>query len=118
MLDRRDEDLDIPRLSPWSYGAGFVYTRQIPLGFASARLDFSHRDEAAFTDNNRGQLREMDRLDFGVSLSSPARQWTGRIYGKNMLDEVAVGGDTITPFGTFSPLSTGRLVGLEVQFDY
>ena len=118
VLDRRDQDLDIPRLSPWSYGAGFVYTRQIPLGFASARLNFSHRDEAAFTDNNIGQLRDMDRLDFGVSLSSPAQQWTGRIYGKNMLDEVAVGGDTITPFGTFSPLSTGRLVGLEVQFDY
>ena len=118
VLDRRDEDVDIPRLSPWSYGAGFVYTRQIPLGFASARLNFSHRDEAAFTDNNIGQLRDMDRLDFGVSLSSPAQQWTGRIYGKNMLDKVAVGGDTITPFGTFSPLSTGRLVGLEVQFDY
>ena len=59
----------------------------------------------------------MDRLDFGVSLSSPAQRWTGRVYGKNMLDEVAIGGDTITPFGTFSPLSTGRLVGLEVQFD-
>ena len=123
MIDGRDEDLDIPRLSPWTYGAGFVYTRQIlRFGIASARLNFSHRDDAAATDNNIGQLREVDRLDFGVSLVSFARQWTGRIYGKNMLDEVAVGGDSITPFGvpfgTFSPLSTGRIVGLEMQFDY
>ena len=123
LVNGLDEDLDIPRLSPWTYGAGFVYTRQVPrLGIASARLNFNHRDKAASTDNNIGQLREVDHLDFSLSLTVPSRRWTARLYGKNMLDDVAIGGETITPFGvpfgTFSPLSTGRIVGTELKFDY
>ena len=123
LVNGLDEDLDIPRLSPWTYGAGFVYTRQVPrLGIASARLNFNHRDKAASTDNNIGQLREVDHLDFSLSLTLPSRRWTARLYGKNMLDDVAIGGDTITPFGvpfgTFSPLGTGRIVGTELKFDY
>lgn len=119
IINGLDEDLDIPRLSPWSYGAGFVYTRDFwDFGEISARMNFSHRDEAAFTDNNLGRLRAVDILDFGVSLTPPSYLWTARIYGKNVFDEVAVGGDTITPFGTFSPLGRGRTFGVELQFDY
>jgi len=41
------------------------------------------------------------------------------IFGKNLKDEVTIGGDTQTPFfpgSTFSPLNKGRIWGAELQY--
>ena len=46
-------------------------------------------------------------------------------YGKNLKDEVTVGGDTQlpgffpgSPGATFSPLGKGRILGVEIQHRY
>ncbi|WP_246048138.1 TonB-dependent receptor [Hankyongella ginsenosidimutans] len=53
-----DRALKLPRLSPWTYGVGLTYDQQLgELGTATARVSFTHRDKAAFTDNNVGFLQ-------------------------------------------------------------
>jgi iron complex outermembrane receptor protein len=139
-----DLALDIPRVAPWSYGAGVIY--DLPLGGVgtlTSRLDYSHRDEAAYTDNNFGFLNEADMLDASFGFSPDAQAWVISLYGRNLLDEVTHGGDTqlppntfaapipapVLPDGTlagpfggpgasFSPLNKGRVIGVEAQFRY
>ena len=67
MLDRRDEDLRHSaalsvelRCGLRVHAADSAWHRFGALGF------FRTATKAAFTDNNIGQLRDMDRLDFGV----------------------------------------------------
>ena len=41
------------------------------------------------------------------------------VFGRNLKDEVTIGGDTQLPFfpgATFSPLNKGRTVGIELQY--
>ena len=134
-----DLALDIPRVSPWSYGVGVVH--DLPLGSfgtLTSRLNYSHRDEAAYTDNNLGVLNEADMLDASIGFSPDSMPWTFSIYGKNLLSEVTHGNDTqlppttfpgpvpgvpfAGPFGgpgaSFAPLAKGTIVGVEAQLRY
>jgi iron complex outermembrane receptor protein len=122
-----DLELDIPRVAPWSYGIGLIH--EMPLGgfgTLTSRLDFSHRDEAAYTDNNLGVLNEADMLGASFGVSPDGAPWTISLYGRNLLDEVTHGGDTqlppAAPFGgagaSFSPLNKGQVVGIEAQIRY
>jgi iron complex outermembrane receptor protein len=122
-----DLALEIPRVAPWSYGIGFIHDLQLgDFGLLTSRLDFSHRDEAPYTDNNIGFLNSADMLDASFGFSPDAAPWVISLYGKNLLDEVTQGGDTIlppiAPFGgpgaSFTPLNKGRVVGIEAQFRY
>ena len=41
------------------------------------------------------------------------------VFGKNLKDEMTIGGDTQLPFfpgNTFSPLNKGRIIGAEIQY--
>jgi len=118
-----DLALKLPRLSPWTYGIGATYDQQLgDAATATLRVDFNHRDRAAYTDNNRGTLNAADILDASLSISTPDQRWRLSVYGKNMLNDVTEGGDTQLPaaFGgvgaSFSPLNKGRIVGVELQY--
>lgn len=120
VIDAADFALEIPRLVPWTYGAGFVHS--LPLGgstVVNSRFSYSHRDRSFYTDNNLGTLNELDIIDASVSLSLMDGKVDLSLYGKNLLHEVNHGGDTQLPAslggGTFSPLTKGRIVGLELQ---
>lgn len=120
VIDSADFALEIPRLVPWTYGAGFVHT--LPLTesmLVNTRFSYSHRDMSFYTDNNLGTLNALDIIDASVSLSLADGQVNLSLYGKNLLHEVNHGGDTQLPAslggGTFSPLTKGRIVGLELQ---
>lgn len=119
-IDAADFALEIPRLVPWTYGAGFVHS--LPLGgstVVNSRFSYSHRDSSFYTDNNLGTLNELDIIDASISLSLMDGRVDLSLYGKNLLHEVNHGGDTQLPSslggGTFSPLTKGRIVGLELQ---
>ncbi len=108
---------------PFTYGAGFVYSRDMgELGVANVRFNYNHRDGAAYTDNNLGFLNDIDSIDAGISLVTFDDRVTMSLYGKNLLNEVQFGGDTQLPAslggGTFSPLAKGRIVGIELGFDF
>ncbi|GMM93965.1 MULTISPECIES: TonB-dependent receptor [Pseudomonadota] len=120
-----DRALKLPRLSPWTYGVGLTYDQQLgELGTATARVSFTHRDKAAFTDNNVGFLQGADMLDASLTLATDNKHWRFSIYGRNLLNEVTIGGDTPLPaaFGgtgaSLSPLNRGRVIGGEVAISF
>lgn len=134
VINATDMALALPRVPKTTWGVGLLYERS--LGDASsliARINFQHRDRAAYTDSNYGWLNAFDQLDAGIDWK--ANGWlTLSFYGKNLLDQVQFGGDTQVPFGgalsdgnnrpfdpfpaagTFSPLNKGRVVGVEATF--
>jgi iron complex outermembrane receptor protein len=120
IIDFRDELLQIPRLSPWTWGAGFVHTLDLgSLGTLDTRFNYAHRDDNAYTDNNLGILNGADIIDSAVSLNVGEHAIVS-IYGQNLLNEATHGGETQLPTsllggGTFAPLNKGRVVGVELQ---
>ncbi len=127
MVNAADKALDLPRAAELTYSLGVNHDSDLGTwGYASWRISFSHRDDSAYTDNNLGFITEQDILDAGVDFHSGNGNWVIGLYGKNLLDEVKHGGDTILPTmlgplplgGTFSPLARGRVYGVEVSRDF
>ncbi len=111
-INAADLALALPRVPKATWGIGLLY--DLPLGDAStltARINFQHRDRAAYTDSNFGWLNASDQLEGGLDWK--ANGWlTLSLYGKNLLDKVQFGGDTQVPFG--GVLSDGTNVPFEV----
>jgi iron complex outermembrane receptor protein len=119
-INEEDLNLKIPRLSPWSYGGEIIYSRDTAWGSLTLQASGYHRDEAFYTDNNMGKLRAADMFDARIGLGFMDDQLMLSIFGKNLKDEVTIGGDTqlsfLFPGATFSPLNKGRIYGAELQF--
>ncbi len=139
VVDREDENLEIPRLAPWSYGAQLTYRTDLPFGTLMIQGSGYHRDDSFYTDNNRGRLRGADMFNVNVSLGFMDDRLTLSAFGKNLKNESTIGGDTqlpavfpggpafaLAPFfpdlvgdnATFSPLNKGRVWGVELQYRY
>jgi iron complex outermembrane receptor protein len=123
IVDARDLRLQIPRLAPWTWGAGFIHNMSLGgLGDLSTRFSYSHRDPNAYTDNNLGMLNGAEILDASIALTTFSDTATISLYGQNLLDEVTHGGETQLPAaiggGSFAPLNKGRIVGIELQLHY
>jgi iron complex outermembrane receptor protein len=132
LINATDLALQIPRLAPWTYGVNLIYDLPIMGGMLSSRVGYNHRDEAYYTDNNRGVLAEVDFFDANFTFTPDQGNWSLVIYGDNLTDEATWGGDTVLPdsplFGgdavpgnappTFSPLNEGRVIGAELRVRY
>lgn len=137
VIDAADEALSLPRVPPVTWGVGAIHELDLGTSSIVSRANLQYRDEFAYTDNNFGFVQDRTQLDLNVTWNTPVEGLAFSIYGKNMLDQVTVGGDTQLPFGTgtfsngvnrpfdpspaagtFSPLSKGRQVGAEVTFDF
>ncbi|WP_188643544.1 TonB-dependent receptor [Tsuneonella deserti] len=124
LVNDKDLDLKLPRLSPWTYGAGLTFDHELGSSLtATARVSITHRDAARFTDNNVGFLDESEILDASLTLAT-GNHWRFSAYGRNLLNEVTIGGDTPLPvsFGgagaSLSPLNRGRVIGGEVAVTF
>ncbi len=129
VVDAASYHLQLPRLAPWTYGAGGSYDTHLgSLGTLTTRVNFNHRDKEYFTDNNAGYFNSVEMLDAGFIWQLASSPATFSLYGKNLLNAVTYGGDTILPpialFGyggpghplpTFSPLNKGRVIGVEAR---
>ena len=127
VVDGADKSLDLPRAPELTYSIGSTYDMDIgSWGFMTARINYAHRDEMAYTDSNFGFINEVDILDAGLDFQSNSGEWIFSLYGRNLLDEVSHGGDTQLPDtigpvsagGTFSPLTPGIRVGAEVTYNF
>jgi iron complex outermembrane receptor protein len=137
VIDDADEALRLPRVPEVTFGAGFIHEVLLSNGAIVSRINYQFRDEYAYTDNNFGFVQSSDNLDANITWETPIDGLAFSIYGKNLLDQVQVGGDSQLPFGTgpfsngvnrpfdnspaagtFSPLSKGRQVGAEVTFEF
>jgi iron complex outermembrane receptor protein len=134
VIDAADLGLELPRLSPWTYGASIFHDLQLgSWGDLSSQVHFNHRDASFYTDNNRGTLNPADMLNVNFTFYPASGPLAFTIYGTNLLDEVTFGGDTQLPnspaFGggvppgskpppTFSPLNKGRVIGAELRLKF
>jgi iron complex outermembrane receptor protein len=129
LVNEADLALEIPRVAPWSYGASVEYGAPFASGELAARVAYNHRDAAVYNDANTGVLAEADIIDARLAYTPSGERWSLAVYGENLTDEVTWGGDTVLPstadFGysggalpTFSPLNKGRVLGVELRFEY
>ncbi|MEQ8691532.1 MAG: TonB-dependent receptor [Pseudomonadales bacterium] len=122
-----DEGLEIPRAPELSWSLGLTHDLNIgSWGYLTSRINYSYRDDMAYTDDNRGFIAELKMLDAGLDFYSNDGHWAFSLYGRNLLDEVNHGGDTQLPNdiggfptgGTFSPLTAGVRYGAEVTYNF
>jgi len=119
VVDSADAELKIPRLAPWSYGGEIIYERDTSWGTFTAQGSGYRRDPAFYTDNNVGRLRAADMFNARLGFSFRDDTLVFSVFGKNLKDEMTIGGDTQLPFfpgNTFSPLNKGRIWGAEIQY--
>ncbi|QFT76600.1 TonB-dependent receptor [Erythrobacter sp. THAF29] len=136
VIDDADLELRLPRVPEVTWGMGFIHELFLGDSEILTRVNYQYRDEFAYTDNNFGWVQDISNLEANITWNTPMEGLSFSIYGKNLLDQVQVGGDTQLPFGgplsngvnrpfddrpaagTFSPLSKGRQVGAEVVFEF
>jgi iron complex outermembrane receptor protein len=127
LIDEKDKALELPRAAEWTYSVGVNHDWIFSSGSAlSVRVNYAYRDSSFYTDNNLGYLLAQNILDAGIDYRTSDGRWVFSAYGRNLLNDVNHGGDTQLPVllgpvptgGTFSPLLKGRIVGLQVSFDY
>jgi len=111
-------DLRLPRLAPFTASVGFTYVQNIGYGDVVLNANYSHRDASFFTDNNFGVIPAQDRVDLSLSYDIPETGVNMTLYGKNLTNDVILGGDTQLSNGTFSPLGKGRVLGIELSYVY
>jgi iron complex outermembrane receptor protein len=135
-IDGADLDLAIPRVVPYTIGAGFIHELNVGSSQFLTRVNYQYRDKSAFTDDNFGWLNDLSMLEANITWNTPVEGLSVSVYGRNLLDQVQEGGDTQVPFagprsngvqqpfqqfpggGTFSPLMRGRNIGLELMFEF
>ena len=117
MVDERDKDLAPPRAPTWTYSLGLLHSLDIGSRFRLAsRVNYAYRDKDYNTDDNRGFNRQLKMLESGVDLHYNDGQWVVGLYGKNLLGQVRHGLNTAG--GAFSPLSKGRVFGLQLTHHF
>ena len=136
VINQADLDLRLPRVPSVTWGMGFIHELFIGDSEILTRVNYQYRDEFAYTDNNFGWVQDISNLEANVTWNTPMDGLSFSVYGRNLFDEVQVGGDTQVPFGgplsngvnrpfdafpaagTFSPLSKGRQLGVEALFEF
>lgn len=118
-VDENDKKLDLPRLAPWSWQAGANYDVHLDNGLVSLRANYNHRSSGFWNDSNRDTLNSADLLDAGMSYSTADGKWTATLFGKNLLDnQVEMTRFTLGAPYVFAPINKGRVVGVELQYQY
>lgn len=114
-----DEELDLPRLAPKSYGVEGRCQRQLGrIGLGNVRVSLVHRDDSEISVDNTGVLDGGDVLDASVSLI-PSRSLRITLYGRNLFNEVFRRSHfelTGLVDSTYSPLKEGRVIGVEASW--
>ena len=118
VIDGTDLALKLPRAADITYSVGLTKDFNVKSWAASARVSYSYRDEIAYNDNNLGMIDEQDILDIGVDFYSPSEQINIGVYGKNMRDTVKHGNVSPVSWGSFSPLMIGKVVGVELVYNF
>src|SRR5690606_5440203 len=90
-VDAEDENLEIPRLAPWSYGAQLTWQTELPFGSLTVQGSGYRRDPSFYTDNSQGRLRAVDMFNANVSLGLLEDRLTVSVFGRNLKDESTIG---------------------------
>lgn len=136
VINDADLNLRLPRVPEITWGVGLVHELFLGDSEILTRVNYQYRDEFAYTDDNRGFVQDISNLEANITWVTPVDGLSLSVYGRNLFDQVQVGGDTQIPFGgplsnginrpfdplpgagTFSPLQRGRNVGIEALFEF
>lgn len=126
VINQNDFDLEIPRLTNTSYSLGLIYNQRLGrLGDGHLQINYGRKSDTSFTDDNLGFIDDTERLDASITLMRDSGTSLS-LFGKNLTNEVLFTADTqlpqllgATPLGgTFSPLTKGRVIGLELEHSF
>jgi iron complex outermembrane receptor protein len=117
-IDFNEYNLALPRAADLTYSAGLSRDFNVGTWSANGRISYSYRDEVAYDDANIGIIGEQRLLDVGVDFYSPSESMSVGVYGKNLNDYVKHGNISPVSWGSFSPLMTGKVVGVELVYDF
>jgi iron complex outermembrane receptor protein len=110
---------ELPRLAPSNAAFGFSW--DIPLGAGLVNLagQYTVRESNFYNDSNTEKFDTQERVNLAVNWFSPSDQWRVSLYGKNLTDEANWGNLTsIAGLFTAGPMQRGRIVGLQVDWQY
>lgn len=111
-------NLQLPFLSPWSYGLNASVTRPIGSTKLTVQVGFEHRDRTPSNDANSGFLKAVNQVDASALLQLD-NGLSFSVYGKNLTNQATTGLNnplTFTPGETIAPLNKGRVLGVEARF--
>jgi iron complex outermembrane receptor protein len=118
VINYEELDLALPRAADLTYSVGLSKDFNLGNWSANGRVSYSYRDEVAYDDANIGIIGEQRILDMGVDFYSPSEKMSVGVYGKNMNDYVKHGNISPVSWGSFAPLMTGKVVGIELVYDF
>lgn len=115
-----DKKLVLPRLARWTGSVGANYDIPVDAGLISTRVGYSHRTAGFFSDSNIDDLSSHDELTAGISFTTNDGKWKASLFGKNLLDQVQrVSQITVIPDAVaFAPIKKGRVIGVELEYQY
>jgi iron complex outermembrane receptor protein len=127
VVDEKDKALKLPRAAKWTYTVGLNHDWVFDGGSAlSFRINYAYRDDAFALDNNLGYFLSQNILNAGFDYRTPRGRWVLSLYGRNLLGSVNHGGDAQLPAsigsvatgGTFATLMKGRVVGVQIEYNF
>ncbi len=118
-----DYRLKLPQVPTNSGGAAIHYVHAMPIGSVRGDFQYQHVDRSFADDNNLTTINPVDNIDVNLALTLPDNRTTLSIYGKDLLNKVVFGINTIDivgrqPPATDSPLTKGRIIGGEIRYKF
>lgn len=108
-----DYALVLPRLSPWTYGAGAEFYKDVgSRRDLMIRADYGHRDAAFHSDANNVKIKKFDSVDASLTLGFGGGrvEFECTLYGRNLLDDTYNGSPNVLPSYVMPPLPPGMTV--------
>ena len=118
VIDYKEYELELPRAADLTYSIGLSKDFSVGSWSANSRVSYSYRDPVAYDDGNLGIINEQKILDLGVDFYSPSENMSVGVYGKNMNESVKHGNISPVSWGSFAPVMIGKVVGVELVYDF
>jgi len=118
VIDYKEYELELPRAADLTYSIGLSKDFSVGSWSANSRVSYSYRDPVAYDDGNLGIINEQKILDLGVDFYSPSENMSVGVYGKNMNESVKHGNISPVSWGSFAPVMIGKVIGVELVYDF
>jgi iron complex outermembrane receptor protein len=110
---------ELPRLAPSNGAFGFSWDISLGASLINLAGQYTVRESNYYNDSNTERFDTQERVNLAANWFSPSDQWRVSLYGKNLTDEANWGNLTsIAGLFTAGPMQRGRIVGLQVDWQY
>jgi iron complex outermembrane receptor protein len=110
---------ELPRLAPSNGALGLSWDIPLGAGLINLAAQYTIRESNFYNDSNTEKFDTQERVNLAANWFSPSEQWRVSLYGKNLTDEANWGNLTsIAGLFTAGPMQRGRIIGLQVDWQY